>query len=173
MAEEEPTEKQEESGGDGRKKIIVIGVTVLVVVIAAVAVFFLLSGGEEEEGEQVDEEIVEDTEPLELPVFLELGTFAVMLKDGKHNFRVGLQLMMSNELAKFYLNSRMPLVKDLLNETLPAFDAKQLKSEEGRDKMRADVIEKLLLLFPKEIPGEDPRPVRKLLFEEFVVTPLF
>ena len=129
--------------------------------------------GEEEEGEQVEEEIVEDTGPLELPVFLKLGTFAVMLKDGKHNFRVGLQLMMSNEPAKFYLNSRMPLVKDLLNETLPAFDAKQLNSEEGRDKMRADVIEKLLLLFPKEIPGEDPRPVRKLLFEEFVVTPVF
>ena len=172
MAEEEPTEEQEESGG-GKKKIIVIGVAVLVLVIAAVAVFFLMSGGEEEKGEQVEEEIVEDTGPLELPVFLELGTFAVMLKDGKHNFRVGLQLMMSNEPAKFYLNSRMPLVKDLLNETLPAFDAKQLNSEEGRDKMRADVIEKLLQLFPKEIPGEDPRPVRKLLFEEFVVTPVF
>ena len=121
--------------------------------------------------EIVDE--IEENEPLEIPVFLELGSFAVALKDGKHNLKVGLQLLLSNEPAKFYLNSRMPLLKDLLNDTLTNFDAEQLKSEEGRDNMRKEVIGKMMLLFPKEIPGEDPRPIRKLLFDEFVLTPLF
>lgn len=172
MADEENTEQVEKSNGK-KKKLIIIGAALLVVVLMAVAAFLFLSGGGEEESEAEVEEVVEDTGPLETPTFLKLGTFAVMLKDGKHNFRVGLQLMMSNEPVKFYYSGRMPLVKDLLLEILPDFTAEQLKTEEGRDQMRASVIQKLHELLPEEAPGGEPRPIRKLLFDEFVVTPAY
>ena len=122
--------------------------------------------------EPVKKEVVrEDLEPGEIPVFFQLGSYSVMLADGKYNLRVGLQLLMSNEPAKFFLNARMPLIKDALNEFLPGLTGEKLNSEEGRDEMRVAVIKKIHELFPEEeVPGGDPWPIRELLFDEFVLT---
>ena len=114
---------------------------------------------------------MEDLEPVEIPVFFQLGSYSVMLADGKYNLRVGFQLLMSNEPAKFFLNARMPLIKDALNEFLPGLTGEKLNSEEGRDEMRVAVIKKIHELFPEEeVPGGDPWPIRELLFDEFVLT---
>ena len=172
MSDEETTEQEKESKGK-KKKLIIIFVAVLVVLLLALVAILLVSSGEEEEVKEEVEKVLEEVGPLETPSFLRLGIFAVMLKDEKHNLRVGLQLMMSNEPIKFYYSGRLPLVKDLLLEILPDFTAHQLKTEEGRDQMRASVIQKLHDLLPEEIPGDDPKPIRKLLFDEFVVTPAY
>ena len=122
--------------------------------------------------EPVKKEVVmEDLEPVEIPVFFQLGSYSVMLADGKYNLRVGLQLLMSNEPANFFLNARMPLIKDALNEFLPGLTGEKLNSEEGRDEMRLAVIKKIHEVFPEEeVPGGDPWPIRELLFDEFVLT---
>ena len=121
MAEEEEEKKAEEpkAGLDPKKKklIIIGGAAALIVIIIAILAIFLLGGEEEVEEEPVKKEVVmEDLEPVEIPVFFQLGSYSVMLADGKYNLRVGLQLLMSNEPAKFYLNARMPLIKDALND---------------------------------------------------------
>ena len=172
------TEKKAEetkAGLDPKKKklIIIGGAAALVVIIIAVLAIFLLGGEEEEvEEEPVKKEVVmEDLEPVEIPVFFQLGSYSVMLADGKYNLRVGLQLLMSNEPAKFYLNARMPLIKDALNDFLPGLTGEKLHSEEGRDEMRKAVIKKIHEVFPEEeVPGGDPWPIRELLFDEFVLT---
>ena len=135
------------------------GAAALVVIIIAVLAIFLLGGEEEEvEEEPVKKEVVmEDLEPVEIPVFFQLGSYSVMLADGKYNLRVGFQLLMSNEPAKFFLNARMPLIKDALNEFLPGLTGEKLNSEEGRDEMRVAVIKKIHELFPEEeVPGGAP-----------------
>ena len=176
MAEEEEKKAEEPKAGlDPKKKklIIIGGAAALVVIIIAVLAIFLLGGEEEEvEEEPVKKEVVmEDLEPVEIPVFFQLGSYSVMLADGKYNLRVGLQLLMSNEPAKFFLNARMPLIKDALNEFLPGLTGGKLNSEEGRDEMRVEVIKKIHELFPEEeVPGGDPWPIRELLFDEFVLT---
>ena len=176
MAEEEEKKAEEPKAGlDPKKKklIIIGGAAALVVIIIAVLTIFLLGGEEEEvEEEPVKKEVVmEDLEPVEIPVFLQLGSYSVMLADGKYNLRVGFQLLMSNEPAKFFLNARMPLIKDALNEFLPGLTGEKLNSEEGRDEMRVAVIKKIHELFPEEeVPGGDPWPIRELLFDEFVLT---
>ncbi len=174
MGEEEATAKQAETDNSGKKNLIIVIAAVLGIVILAVVAFFLFSGGDEEESvEEEVEEIPVDITPLEAPAFLELGTYSVLLKDGKHNFRIGLQLMMSEVPAKFYLATRMPLVKDVLLSVLPGYTAKQLYTEEGRDQMRADLISKISKLFPKEPGWDDPHVIRKILFTEFVITTSF
>ena len=176
MAEEEDKKAEEPKAGlDPKKKklIIIGGAAALVVIIIAVLAIFLLGGEEEEvEEEPVKKEVVmEDLEPVEIPVFFQLGSYSVMLADGKYNLRVGFQLLMSNEPAKFFLNARMPLIKDALNEFLPGLTGEKLNSEEGRDEMRVAVIKKIHELFPaEEVPGGDPWPIRELLFDEFVLT---
>ena len=175
MAEEEEKKAEEpKTGLDPKKKklIIIGGATALVVIIIAVLAIFLLGGEEEEvEEEPVKKVVMEDLEPVEIPVFFQLGSYSVMLADGKYNLRVGLQLLMSNEPAKFFLNARMPLIKDALNEFLPGLTGEKLNSEEGRDEMRLAVIKKIHEVFPEEeVPGGDPWPIRELLFDEFVLT---
>ena len=175
MAEEEEKKAEEPKAGlDPKKKklIIIGGSAALVVIIIAVLAIFLLGGEEEEvEEEPVKKVVMEDLEPVEIPVFFQLGSYSVMLADGKYNLRVGLQLLMSNEPAKFFLNARMPLIKDALNEFLPGLTGEKLNSEEGRDEMRMAVIKKIHELFPEEeVPGGDPWPIRELLFDEFVLT---
>ena len=175
MAEEEEEKAEEPKAGlDPKKKklIIIGGASALVVIIIAVLAIFLLGGEEEVEEEPVKKEVVmEDLEPVEIPVFFQLGSYSVMLADGKYNLRVGLQLLMSNEPAKFYLNARMPLIKDALNDFLPGLTGEKLHSEDGRDEMRKAVIKKIHEVFPEEeVPGGDPWPIRELLFDEFVLT---
>ena len=175
MAEEEEKKAEEPKAGlDPKKKklIIIGGAAALVVIIIAVLAIFLLEGEEEVEEEPVKKLVVmEDLEPVEIPVFFQLGSYSVMLADGKYNLRVGFQLLMSNEPAKFFLNARMPLIKDALNEFLPGLTGEKLNSEEGRDEMRVAVIKKIHEVFPEEeVPGGDPWPIRELLFDEFVLT---
>ena len=175
MAEEEEKKAEEPKAGlDPKKKklIIIGGAAALVVIIIAVLAIFLLGGEEKVEEEPSKKEgVMEDLEPVEIPVFFQLGSYSVMLADGKYNLRVGLQLLMSNEPAKFFLNARMPLIKDALNEFLPGLTGEKLNSEEGRDEMRVEVIKKIHELFPEEeVPGGDPWPIRELLFDEFVLT---
>ncbi|MEC8186309.1 MAG: flagellar basal body-associated FliL family protein, partial [SAR324 cluster bacterium] len=106
-----------------------------------------------------------------IPVFFQLGSYSVMLADGKYNLRVGLQLLMSNEPAKFYLNARMPLIKDALNEFLPGLTGEKLHSEEGRDEMRKAVIKKIHEVFPEvKVTCSDHWPIRELTFDEYVIT---
>ena len=99
-------------------------------------------GGEEEEVEEEPVKKSGDGRPgtgRNTRLF-QLGSYSVMLADGKYNLRVGLQLLMSNEPAKFYLNARMPLIKDALNDFSPGLTGEKLHSEEGRDEMRKAVI---------------------------------
>ena len=175
MAEEEEKKAEEPKAGlDPKKKklIIIGGAAALVVIIIAVLAIFLLGGEEEVEEEPVKKDVgMEVLDPVEIPVFFQLGSYSVMLADGKYNLRVGLQLLMSNEPAKFFLNARMPLIKDALNEFLPGLTGEKLNSEEGRDEMRLAVIKKIHEVFPEEeVPGGDPWPIRELLFDEFVLT---
>ena len=172
MAEEEEKKAEEPKAGlDPKKKklIIIGGAAALVVIIIAVLAFFVLGGVvvDVEEEPVIDVVVMEDVEPVEIPVFFQLGSYSVMLADGKYNLRVGLQLLMSNEPAKFYLNARMPLIKDALNDFLPGLTGEKLHSEEGRDEMRKAVIKKIHEVFPEEeVPGGDPWPIRELLFDE-------
>ena len=176
MAEEEIKEEEGKKAGldPKKKKLIIIGSASALVLIIIVMVAIFLFGGEEEVVEEEPEKkeiVMEDLEPVEVPVFFQLGTYSVKLKDGKYNLRVGFQFLMSNEPAKFYLNARVPLIKDMMNEFLPDLTAEKLHSEEGRDEMRIDIIKKIHEIFPEEeIPGGDPWPIRELLFEEFVLT---
>ena len=146
------------------------GARTWLIVIGAVA-FFLLSGGEEEDGEIPEEElpVTETVEPLEVPLFLPLESYVVNLKDGRRYLKATIQLMMSDPAAMAYLQGRMVEVKDAVLSEMQTLSAEDVAQSEARESLKLRLINVISGLFPTKPECEDPEPIRKVLFEEFVI----
>lgn len=158
-------------GGGGNKMIIIIiAVVILLILGGAAAWFFLMSGNKEEDKEEVKIEQSEGvTEPILEPKFLNLGTFTSNLKDGRRFLRVSIQLLITEQPVVDYLTKRQVEVKDIVLSRLQELSSTDAKSGERRNQLKDDLINRIERLFPKERDWEDNHPIRKVLFEEFVV----
>ncbi len=157
-------------GGGGKKKLIIIIVAVILLLVIGIVAFLLLSGGEEEEGAEEEViEVTEEAEPLATPIFLPLDSFIVNLKDGRRYLKTTIQLMLSEEMANVYLTSRMVEVKDLVLSELQDLSVEDVKQAESREALRQRLISAISQIFPAKPEWEDPEPIKKVLFEEFVV----
>jgi flagellar FliL protein len=156
-------------GGGKKKLILIIVAVVLLIVIGAVA--FLMMGGDEEEEELPEEElpVTETVEPLATPLFLPLESYVVNLKDGRRYLKATIQLMMSDPAAMGYLQLRMVEVKDAVLTELQEVSAEDVAQAEAREALKQRLINVISKLFPTKPEWEDPEPIRKVLFEEFVI----
>ena len=167
---EEGQESGGSSGGGGKMKFIIIIVAVLLLLIIGILAFLLLAGGEKEE--EVEEEIVEiidETEPLPSPIFLPLDSYVVNLRDGRRYLKTTIQLMLSEEMANAYLNARLVEVKDIVLSELQNLSVEEVKQAESREALRQRLISAISQVFPSKPEWEDPEPIKKVLFEEFVL----
>jgi len=176
MAEEEVEEGgggnengngQTKSGG-GKKKLIIIVAVVLLLVIGIV-VFLMMSGDEEEELPEEEQPVTDVAEPLAEPVFLPLESFVVNLKDGRRFLKTTIQLMLSEPGAAAYLTVRLVEVKDIVLAELQELSVEDVKQSDAREALRQRLISSISRIFPSKPEWEDPEPIRKVLFEEFVV----
>ena len=127
---------------------------------------------EETEEETEEEEIVEVTseaEPLEAPIFLPLDSYIVNLKDGRRYLKTTIQLMLSEEMANAYLTSRLVEIKDIVLTELQNLSVEEVKQAESREALRQRLISAISQVFPSKPEWEDPEPIKKVLFEEFVL----
>jgi len=176
MAEEEVEEggggnengNGETKSGGGKKKLIIIIAVVLLLVIGVV-VFFLMSGEEEEELPEEEQPVTDVAEPLAEPVFLPLESFVVNLKDGRRFLKTTIQLMLSEPGAAAYLTVRLVEVKDIVLAELQELSVEDVKQSDAREALRQRLISSISQIFPTKPEWEDPEPIRKVLFEEFVV----
>ena len=153
---------EDEGGKSGGllKKIIFI---VLFLILLAGAALYFLSQQEEEKPEVLRE----GPPPIEHPVYTDLGTFIVNLKDDKYYLKTSVQLVFSEPRPKLWLDSYLPLVKDIVIAQLQTLTAKQLKDPQIRHLLRKDLRFKLNSLFPNVAPWHDPEPIKKILVSEF------
>jgi len=157
-------------GGGGKKKLIIIIVAVVLLLVIAIVAVLLLTGGEEEEG--AEEEIVEVTEegePLAAPIFLPLDSYIVNLKDGRRYLKTTIQLMLSEEMASAYLTARIVEIKDIVLSELQDLSVEDIKQAESREALRQRLISAISQIFPSKPEWVDPEPIKKVLFEEFVL----
>jgi flagellar FliL protein len=159
-----------ESGGGGKKKMIIIIVAVVLLLVIGIVVFLLMSGGGEEE-ELPEEEIpvTNVAEPLAEPIFLPLESFVVNLKDGRRFLKTTIQLMLSEPGAAAYLTVRLVEVKDLVLGELQELSVEDVKQSDARDALKQRLISAISQVFPSKPEWEDPEPIKKVLFEEFVI----
>ena len=162
---------EEGSGGGGKKKMIIIIVAVVLLLVIGIVVFILMSGGEEEEEElpEVEQQVTNVAEPLAVPIFLPLESFVVNLKDGRRFLKTSIQLMLSEPGASAYLTMRLIEVKDIVLAELQELSVEDVKQSDAREALKQRLISAISQLFPSKPEWEDPEPIKKVLFEEFVI----
>ncbi|MCH9044536.1 MAG: flagellar basal body-associated FliL family protein [SAR324 cluster bacterium] len=103
------------------------------------------------------------------PHYLELGDFIVNLSGGRRYLKTNLQLLISEEAAKTYLELRLAEVKDVIVAELQTLDSEQLRDPRDRTLMKKRILEQVESLLPnnKDRDWDDPKPLKKLLITEF------
>ena len=157
------------NGGGGKKKLIIIIVAVVLLLVIAIVAFLFLAGGEEETEEEEIIEVTSEAEPLVAPIFLPLDSYIVNLKDGRRYLKTTIQLMLSEEMANAYLTTRLVEIKDIVLTELQNLSVEEVKQAESREALRQRLISAISQVFPSNPEWEDPDPIKKVLFEEFVL----
>ena len=170
MADEEEGGGGDASGSGGKKKMIFIIVAVVLLLVIGIVVLLLMSGGEEEdELPEIEQQVTNVAEPLAVPIFLPLESFVVNLKDGRRFLKTSIQLMLSEPGASAYLSLRLVEVKDIVLAELQELSVEDVKQSDAREALKQTLISAITQLFPSKPDWEDPEPIKKVLFEEFVI----
>ena len=160
---------EEGGGGGSKKKLIIIIVAVVLLLVIGIVVFMLMSGEEEEQLPEEEMPVTNVAEPLAEPIFLPLESFVVNLKDGRRFLKTTIQLMLSEPAAAAYLTVRLVEIKDVVLAELQELSVEDVKQSDAREDLRQRLISAISQSFPSEPEWEDPEPIRKVLFEEFVI----
>ena len=156
-------------GGGGSKKKLIIIVGLVLLLVIGIVVFMLMSGEEEEQLPEEEMQVTDVAEPLAEPIFLPLESFVVNLKDGRRFLKTTIQLMLSEPAATAYLTVRLIEIKDIVLAELQELSVEDVKQSDAREALRQRLISAISQIFPSEPEWEDPEPIRKVLFEEFVI----
>ena len=156
-------------GGGGSKKKLIIIVGLVLLLVIGIVVFMLMSGEEEEQLPEEEMQVTDVAEPLAEPIFLPLESFVVNLKDGRRFLKTTIQLMLSEPAATAYLTVRLVEIKDIVLAELQELSVEDVKQSDAREALRQRLISAISQIFPSEPEWEDPEPIRKVLFEEFVI----
>lgn len=165
----------DDSGGGGMGKIIkivVIALVALAIIGGGIFGVMMFLGGDEEEmaGEAAGASKSGGgaTANLENPVYLPVGTFIVNLSDGRRYLKTNLELMLSEELAKAYLEKRLAEVKDIIVSELQVLSTEQLRDPQERANLKQRLLRSIESLLPdKDRDWDDPMPIKKVLVTEF------
>ena len=104
------------------------------------------------------------------PQYLELGNFIVNLSDGRRYLKVNIQIVLGNPDAKEYLEIRIADVKHVVLAKLQSLTSVQMKNPADRASLLIDLMNRIHTLFPADLddmPGDDNKPIKKVLFTEF------
>lgn len=165
MAEE--AKEQEEKKG-GKKKLIIILLVVLLLLGgggAAAYKFLVLDKQKEKKNEKKAEKIVNEIKHVEdLGVEFDVGTFIVNLqdRDADRYLKISVVLEVQDEKIKAELQKRLPQVKDAITTLLFTKNSKELKSAEGIERLKEEIIKRINAILP--IGG-----VKNVYFTDFVI----
>jgi len=104
--------------------------------------------------------------PPAAPVFFALDTFTVNLGDADRVLYVGITLRLKDEATRARLNEYLPEIRSRLLLLFSRQDASQLSSNEGKQKLVADI--KSTLAQPL-IAGQPVQEVTDVLYTAFIL----
>lgn len=167
MAEEkenqESQQQQEEKGG--KKKLIILLIPVLLIVLGGGGFFAYKTFFVKEEKEKPAEKIVNEIKKAEKQgVQVEVGTFIANLadKDADRYIKVTIIIEVQDEKVKEETTKRMPQIRDAINTLLFTKTSEELKSPEGIEKLKEEIIRRTNAILP--LGG-----VKDVYFTEFII----
>jgi flagellar FliL protein len=165
MAEEkQQQEQQQEEVKSGKKKLIFI-IPILLLVLGgggfAAYKFLFASKDDGKPAEKVAKEVksVEDH-----GVELEVGTFISNLadKDTDRYIKITIIMEVQDEKVKEEATKRMPQIKDAINTLLFTKTSEELKSPEGVERLKEEIIRRTNAILPAG-------GVKDVYFTEFII----
>ena len=164
-----------EGGGGGIGKLIIIIVVVVVLLVGGGLTAFMFLRGEDGDEAAIAQAArsagagggCEDSSLGYIP----LGTFVVNLSDGRRYLKTNIELMLCDEKIeklKLYLEKRQVEMKDLVVSELQTLSTEQMRDQRERELLRQRLLRRIESLLPnKDVPWEDPNPIKKVLITEF------
>jgi flagellar FliL protein len=152
------------AAGKKKKKLLIIGgAAVAVLVLAGVLAFVFLGG--KKDAEPVEAKVEAPPPTLYVPLG-EKFTITLSSKDRAHYFVVSISAMTHEEPAVEDLEVHAPLIRARLVGMLGGRDFDALRTEEGKEALRTDVLKTIQDVLQTETgkPG-----VEQVYFTEFVL----
>jgi flagellar FliL protein len=163
MAEEEEKTEDEKKGDSGKKSnlmiIIIVAFLVLLLVLGGVVMFIFAGGDDEMNNKQnVQTEASANEENPEQPTksyrskssltvgpMFELDTFIVNLlsENGRRYLKVKINLELSDEDLTNELNSKMPVIRDIVIRIASSKTLEEISTEKGKEKFKDQVVSEI------------------------------
>jgi flagellar basal body-associated protein FliL len=198
MAEEEESGEEQDQEGDltppgraaekpqeSKKTLIIVAAVVgfLIIVIIAVLIIVLMSDSEQggirgtaEESEFVDlynKRMQSSLDPIDEPVYSEPFSYSVNMKNGLNYIHLTFIAVFKDPLAKTHLESRTPLIDDIMISLLREKYPRDIKTRIGLEMLKQEIFIEVNKLFPQEYIDQsltkDRMPVKDILFNEFYI----
>lgn len=135
--------------------------------ILLLSCYFFASALYAQEEVAVNKIIREGPPPLAEPLYLDLGTFVVNMPGDKYFLKSSIQLAFENSAAKEWLQTRLPIARDLVITHLNSITVEQFDDTKNRAVIKNDLQIRLNSLFPNKSAWQDTVPIRRILFLEF------
>lgn len=164
----------EEGGGSKKKLIIIIAIAAVLLIGGGAAAWFFLSGDDEAAEEQTTEEGASAEEEEAAPAaekgeisYHDMSPVFVANMIGKPRMlQLGLQVRIYYPALADFLKHNDPALRHIILNIMSAQTGEELKSREGKDKLRERIKEEINKLISKyKGPGE----VDEVLFSSFVM----
>jgi len=177
MADNDKKEEvtEEEEGGSSKKKIIIFSVIGALVLIGATVggMMMFLGGDKPAADDEVVEEVVEEVIEILDPFYVKLGPgFTVNLQPGDPVafLQVNLQILTFDEEISEALTKHRPTIKNNLGVIFSTQASADLKTMEGKEKLRVIVLEDIRKIIARFEDGEAAaKKVENVFFTSFVM----
>lgn len=156
-------EIQEEKNGGGEKKsskmllIIIISVLVLILIIGGLVAFLMMNNHDESAPAKQESAHVEDKAPpaehassgggsmTEVGIMYPLDTFTVNLlsESGRRYLKVELNLEIEGEELAAELDSKKPLLRDIIIRLLSSKTLEEISTIKGKDKLKEEIVSEI------------------------------
>jgi len=179
MAEET---KEEQSGGGEKKSskmllIIIIAVLILILVIGGLVAFLMMNNTQDpspqaqqqstavESGDSAAEQAPIGSGPMtEVGIMYPLDTFTVNLlsENGRRYLKVELNLEIDGEELTAELDSKKPVLRDIIIRLLSSKTLEEISTIKGKDKLKEQIVSEINMRL------KDGR-IKNVYFVDFVV----
>ncbi len=165
MAEdEEGTEKK-----SSKKMMMIVGLVVLLLAGAGGGYYFMMGDETETDEEQVEEVVEEEDDTAIEEVYYDMSKpFIVNFPKGSEArlIQVSVSLLVKGEDTVEALKKHEPMIRNNLLMSISAKGAKNLKTKEGKEDLRADMLKEIGDVMEK-MTGKNK--VKNLFFTAFVM----
>lgn len=178
--------QQPKEEGQGNKKLLIIiisAIVLLIIIISSVLIYIFTSAGDnsalkgtEEEAEFVElynKRMQSSLEPIDKPIFTELYSYSVNMKNGRNFLQVSFRGVLNDPMAKLFLDARKPIIDDRMITLLKQYSPADLKTRAGLELMKQEIFKEMNLLFDQQFidqsQSKDRTPVKDVLLTEFYI----